>query len=668
MPHHADGGGQTKLAAKMVSSAQAASASSDGPDRGNQATVSGSNSARSKKLVLKIPRKKEDIPLASGRRALEPLAPTANLPEVSARDLKSPIGIRESQEQSLPSGRRALEPLAPTANLADVFARDGRSPIESRDAQDDGPTREVPSRCESRAREVPIRCESRAAEAVGQGSAAAWAADAIKAGAETSTEVEALCCELAARRAKLESELAERRREAGRAAEENVVIERNIAAIDEKIELARLARVEASQKLQGLTQKSAHEVKAMKNRPPRTVQRGLEAVYTILHCRRWLHGAGEGLRGLDMAKEWPRIQRMLSNNGFVPEVLQFDVASLDCVPHVAEYVAEKYFPGLAQQATCVDCPSPSSPSSPRSPKPYSSEGQEPLEAGTGERRSLPPVGAEHARRRSAASTGRLGGKAATDKGLLRTAPIAGSAPSAAAADARLNSTSRPRKGSTNGGATEAVSEALDIAAVEYASRPCGALVHWLSEVLREFFALRELRLRREALRRQLDEGARRREEAIAQLLAEIKLLSDELQRWQARLVELRSREAEAERALAGLATLSCLEERYSLAAGGLGKLRPVGRLKPLPEPSPETLGKSPQDETSKLPVGRVGPLLRSARTMPEELAALEHAKPTEVKRQPKPQTIPTDNSWPPRGRKYLHVMSSPSLPPAEEAA
>jgi len=177
--------------------------------------------------------------------------------------------------------------------------------------------------------------------------------------------------------------------------------------------------------------------------------------------------------------------------------------------------------------------------------------------------------------------------------------------------------------------TEALheNETLDIAAVEYASRACGAMVHWVSEVLREFFALRELRLQREALHQQLEElGMGSREEAITQLQEEIQRLSEELENWRGRLAELRAREAEAERARANLLMLSRLEMR----AGRGAKLQPV--------------------------------VVPSAPSL--EARVLRAVSMLEVQRKPKTLPVATENAaWPPRGRKYLHIMSSPAFPP-----
>merc|ERR1712216_650006 len=89
---------------------------------------------------------------------------------------------------------------------------------------------------------------------------------------------------------------------------------------------------------------------------------------------------------------------------------------------------------------------------------------------------------------------------------------------------------------------EVIVETLDMDVVEYASRACGAMTQWVSEVLREFFVVRELRLQRQALVAQLEcLGHRAREEAIAQIQEEIRRLLEELECWRARLAELRAK-------------------------------------------------------------------------------------------------------------------------------
>jgi len=380
------------------------------------------------------------------------------------------------------------------------------------------------------------------------------------------------------------------------------------------------------------------------------VRRAIEAIYTVLHCNE------EGIRGLDVAKEWNRIQKMLSNDGFVQSVLHFDVASLDRAPHVAEYVAEKYFPGLLQEAQLMVIPCPAS------SKTFSARGDlapvipKGLQADTPatESSSLPQLGPTSRRHRHTVSNqdhvayppsfssffARTAAPSAPLEGLLPAAP--GAVPTTTAmagvgtaqalgATARRGYNRDQKKRSLFSGktSTEALheNETLDIAAVEYASRACGAMVHWVSEVLREFFALRELRLQREALHQQLEElGMGSREEAITQLQEEIQRLSEELENWRGRLAELRAREAEAERARANLLMLSRLEMR----AGRGAKLQPV--------------------------------VVPSAPSL--EARVLRAVSMLEVQRKPKTLPVATENAaWPPRGRKYLHIMSSPAFPP-----
>lgn len=483
----------------------------------------------------------------------------------------------------------------------------------------------------------------------GHMSAAGWVAEASKAssmGAETSTDVELLCRDLQNRCQKLELELEAKRKEVRLVSDQSTTVEQQIAAIEWRIALARAARVKAFETVQGLTRMSANEVKAMKNRPPSIVRRAIEAIFIVLSCRRWLPGAAETIQRLDVTKEWTSIQRMLSNDGFVQSVLHFDVAGLDATPHVAKYVAAKYFPGLLQEATA------------------------PLQAPTEAPKSLPPVTARRApgtpamtalaaeKESSAAwpSSARAGAAAslAPLEGLLPgMAAAVLTTPAATAAQVAQPPGSTPRRSSENTerrrrnsfsrkSSTEV--ETLDLDAVEYASRACGAMVRWVWEVLREFFALRDLRLQHQALRSQLEElGAVSREEAIMQLQAEIQKLQEEYESWRTKLGELRACEAEAERAKASLLLLSRLEER-SKPVPASGRSGRAAKLQPVIAPSAPNL--------EDWPSARGGPVLKAVKK--------ELAKPVEVKRKPKRDSS-ENAAWPPKNRKYLHIMSSSSL-------
>jgi len=669
-------------------------------------------------------------------------------------------------------------------------------------------------------------------------SAATWAAEASKASSvrvETSCDVEKLCRDLSLQCSALEIELDVKLREA----EEKSTMEELVASIEEQIRVTRETRLEAVKAVQGLTRMSVDEVKAMKNRPPRIVRRALEAVYTVLHCQRWL----EGMRGFDVTKEWHRIQRMLSNDGFVQSVLQFNVAGLDVVPHVVDFLVAKYFPSLPHDvepkspchflpsscsqlvsargrqapssianfstkidhepdvastdfplpplkgplpSTCIDSPrrrivarNPASMdmlstsqvdvANPALPLPplkaalfvdsarrnaaaelcsevalssdaASGQGIPPqvqLDA-TSMDSPLPlitvaiPAGCDSARPRAASRvrSPSLAGEVASldtqsrahqhvdnsrvvlpqpaiNAALLATERIsypqetlAEICPSIAGSGgaALTNSSRTPRssqQGNNNVGnkkcprpgtltsiasakrlekingrrastSTEKIiQEPLDIAAVEYASRACGAMVRWVYEVLREFLSLKALHNQKGSLLSQLGDEYKKTEETIIRLQEEIKRIQEELETWRRRLVEIKMKESETEYARSALAKLSRLEERqYATAplpfekfvvgdnASGLsrtaflvtqtestisrtgrgGKLRPV---LPLNDATPSLMGRGP-----------VAPVARN-RSM--------------LDLQPQDRTQNADGAWPPKSRKYLHVMSTPTL-------
>lgn len=500
-------------------------------------------------------------------------------------------------------------------------------------------------------------------------SAALWAAEASKAsslGAETSLEVEALCRDLVARCSSMEAEIETKRKEVHATTDQRSELQHQIATIDEKIALAREARLQALRKVQGFTRMSVNEVKAMKNRPPRIVRRAIEAIYMLLNCQRWRPGGPEGPGGLmDVEKEWSRIQRMLSNDGFVKSVLRFDVAFLDSAPNVALHLVEKYFTGILGEA---ELGNPSS-------RGGDAQHFEPKQDAAS---SLPPVGMMSSRGAVPAATGGRLAVApnrwpASARSPVPTGPMEGLLPtpgatSSSTALAPAAATARPamtaiatsasfaspgRRGASRDASTtprfsrnsvadrsstEALrEEPLDVAAVSYASRACGAMATWASEVLHEFFALRQLRLLRQAAIQQMEAlGVCSREGAIAQIQKELAMLLEELDSWRVRLTELRTREAEAERAKALLLQLSCLEDR-SIHSPGLMRSARCTKLQPVLAPNAEAR--------------KPGTPGRGIRRKPKsrENAGTENA------------------CWPPRGRKYLHCMSSPKLPMAEEA-
>jgi len=445
-----------------------------------------------------------------------------------------------------------------------------------------------------------------------------WALEASKAstrGAESSSEVEALCRDLVARCAQLELELESKRKELRLAGEQSKIFDHQVAAIDDKIASARQARLEALEHVQGLTRMSANEVKALKNRPPRIVRRAIEAIYIVLHCQRWLpedgntggHGSAN-LRSFDVAKEWKEMQRMLLNDGFVLSVLHFDVGVLDSTPHVAEYVVEKYFPGLRETVQSYPC---------------SASSSNPSSKGLLSRTDLPNIAPKVTKNRTRGNMFLDGLLPSTPRSAGRVAP---------AESAGKKRTSMFKKSSMEALHAD---EPLDVAAVEYASRACGAMISWVSEVLREFFVLRDLRLQREAFHIQIEElGLRDREDAIAQIQEELRKLSEQLEGWRLKMAEMKAREFEAERARANLLKLSRLEERSDpmatssiLRAGRSVKLQPVKGM----------------------------PVLRPLEEMP--------ISPKPAERKSRGRAVAAESAiWPPQNRKYLHIMSSSRLP------
>lgn len=125
---------------------------------------------------------------------------------------------------------------------------------------------------------------------------------------------------------------------------ERQATEEELECVQKRIKEAQRSRLEVLEEVR----LQVREVKAMKYNPPLIVRRSIEAVYTLLECKRWADKPVQELTAMKLDKEWPRIQRALSNDGFVDKVLSFEVSALDSAPHVAEFVVRKYFPQLSE--------------------------------------------------------------------------------------------------------------------------------------------------------------------------------------------------------------------------------------------------------------------------------------------------------------------------------
>jgi len=361
----------------------------------------------------------------------------------------------------------------------------------------------------------------------------------------------------------------------------------------------------------------------------------------------------------------------------VQSVLSFDVSSFDAVPHVAEFVADRYFATLprgcgtipvssdaaeqpAQQAVAIVKPlaaatassstlhsaalslklPPSTPMLAPTPQRRCARGRRPSlplvpVPMQGQQSSSSKAKHEQAARpvtlassaSSAATPRRAAAASLAAARLLRGGSCSGS--SSSGSSAASSGSLRPRRSSSS---SLEVQEPLDIADVEYASHACGALARWVSELLREFFMLRSLRALSRAAKQRLDvarsakceaEEARRRSEE------ELHKLSEYLEMWRLRLEKLRAEEKEATRARQGLGRLRNLETRYGHQQPGSGFRS---------SSSEAMLGPTLPDEPSRAPPKRSVTIAELA-----ELRATTRVR----KRQTQ--------------RKYLHVMSSPAL-------
>lgn len=532
-------------------------------------------------------------------------------------------------------------------------------------------------------------------------------ADARRANTECSAaSLEDLLKNLAEACARIEASLESTRARAAEAREACAVEENTLKGVEDGIAAVQKARLDALEGLRGLTKSQANEVKALKSRPPPAARRATEAVYTVLRCDRWRQTGPATMKNLDFAKEWVNIQKMLSNNDFVQSVLSFDIAALESAPHVAEFVAARYFPTLLLTHGSIAT--------------AQSDGRGAIEAASS---SVPDAAAPKEERRSGRASRRMP-TVQSERNSVQHASTPRNAGGASMAAAKLLQGGARR--STATGSVAPVTETLDLDAVEYASHACGALARWVHEVLREFFVLRELRQRRDLAQSRLAVATTNLNEAAAteaRLTEELTLVKTELANGYARLDELCLREVEVHRAQARLSQLAQLERRYSsrTAAGEDGP-SPFGwgRVQDGPERDDFLLGRSPTmplmprlglslgdseiglDHEQREKEDPENPMLprlseaelRAAAIKAKSFASLPSVgdgwasgRPAPLRRrvinpadedvggtnvntkQPRleclghcPQMAPTPSttSWPPPRRKYLHVMSTAS--------
>lgn len=129
--------------------------------------------------------------------------------------------------------------------------------------------------------------------------------------------------------ASLQAQLVEARHAVEDLRQRRDAMQAQIAELHERREAARAI-------LGGLVGQPLAEIKRLARSPPDAVRRTLVATWVLLHCERYV---GKSSVRFDEAREWPRVQRMLAEESFVTQVLNFSSERLHLVPSVHKYLS-----------------------------------------------------------------------------------------------------------------------------------------------------------------------------------------------------------------------------------------------------------------------------------------------------------------------------------------
>lgn len=97
----------------------------------------------------------------------------------------------------------------------------------------------------------------------------------------------------------------------------------------------RANRESATSQLRLLMGRPLAEIKGIVKSPPDPVRRALAAVWLLLHCERYV---GKSAVVFDERREWPRVQRMVVDDSFVPHILAFSPERLELAPEVLKHL------------------------------------------------------------------------------------------------------------------------------------------------------------------------------------------------------------------------------------------------------------------------------------------------------------------------------------------
>eukprot|EP00927_Polykrikos_kofoidii_P070705 TRINITY_DN67105_c0_g1_i1.p1 TRINITY_DN67105_c0_g1~~TRINITY_DN67105_c0_g1_i1.p1 ORF type:complete len:595 (-),score=108.52 TRINITY_DN67105_c0_g1_i1:475-2259(-) len=246
------------------------------------------------------------------------------------------------------------------------------------------------------------------------------------------------------------------------------VVQHEIAENSSKRQRLRLqsdalveSRLIAGEQVGRITKRQLSEIKQLVRSPPDVIRRTLVALWILLHSGRF---EGKACVQFDEAKDWPRCQRMLTDDQFVNNILNFDTEKLMKVPHVIRHIATQFFglsdvSGEPSERPARDVPVTLPPLTP----PRQSSPGAVAAANTPELPQLPGVRRCQTSRRTSAGS-----------------------ESAAVVASRCTM----RRSVT---AVAVVKQPLDVETVSFASEPCGALALWMIELIHEYLEGQRLR-------------------------------------------------------------------------------------------------------------------------------------------------------------------------------
>lgn len=314
-------------------------------------------------------------------------------------------------------------------------------------------------------------------------------------------------------------------------------------------------RRDAGDKVGRITKMQLSEIKHLARNPPDAIRRTLIAAWILLHSQRF---KGKFDVVFDEAKDWPRCQRMLADEHFIPHILNFDTTALCETPHVLWHVAWHFF-GIGEKGSSASDEQPCRRANDR-------DGEMSIALLSHENRGsdrttvfTPQSPAALNRVVQPGSQPAMTWKDDSPMRRCGSAVALGRASLGNGTNLRRRKTELARK------------PPLDVDMVSHASQPCGALLLWMLELVREYGE-------EEKLRRQLHSIEKTLQEAEARL----RRLESELEKVEAATKEKQELAIEQERVLQHLQNE--LAKHDGVTTKGAAAPKPAAKRRP---PSPE---------------------------------------------------------------------------------